>query len=138
MNVKLNEHNFLESMRIAIKYQARMKIPKYFFVSVGIICCIATLQKIFTGNSLIDNDLVFLLYTIYWSCGGILSIFYILLAGICPYCHHFQINNSKSYGISDDKVIRFKGISPFIDYCVYCNAPLSKKAVIKHYEGSVD
>lgn len=26
-----------------------------------------------------------------------------------------------------------KGISPFIDYCVHCNAPLSKKAVMKQY-----
>ncbi|QMT32632.1 hypothetical protein LNQ82_05275 [Conchiformibius steedae DSM 2580] len=133
MSNKSYEENILNSINIAIKYQNRMKIPKYFFISVGIVGLIGALQKIFTGQIFMNNDLYYLIYTIYWAFGGLLSIIYILIAGICPYCHQFQINNGKSHSISDNGITYTKGISPFIDYCVHCNAPLSKKAVMKQY-----
>lgn len=57
MSNKSYEENILNSINIAIKYQNRMKIPKYFFISVGIVGLIGALQKIFTGQSFTNNDL---------------------------------------------------------------------------------
>lgn len=128
--------DFDKAMNVAAKYQKRLRIPKYFFISVGIICAIATLQKILTGSSFFNHDTYFLIYAVYFSVGILFSIFYILVAGICPYCHQFQINNGKSVGIGENQISYSKGVSPFIDYCGRCGAPLSEKTVRKYFDKS--
>lgn len=128
MTIKLKDKE--NAMLVANKFQRKMRYPKLFFVIFGVISGLALIQKIITGHSFLDNTILGVMFFIYFFFGGIGTVFFIIIAGICPYCHEFQKLNGTAISLDDNNVTYSKGISPFnIDYCSKCGNPLSPKAV---------
>lgn len=128
MNTKLN--NKEAAMLIANKFQKRMYYPKLFFIIFGVVSGLAFIQKLITGYSFLDNKIFELIFFMYFFLGGIITVFLIIIAGICPYCHEFQKLNGIAISLDDNNATYSKGVSPFnIDYCSKCGNPLSQKAV---------
>ena len=134
MNTNLNDKD--KAMDTAIRFQKRMRIPKFFFLILGITVVLAFIQDVITGSNFVQ-----IIFAIYFSFGGIIIVFYIIIAGICPYCHEFQkMNYGTSVGIGSDSFTFFKGISPVpkIYYCSKCGKPLSPEAVNKVMNDKAD
>ena len=139
MNANLNDKD--KAMDTAIRFQKRMKIPKFFFLILGITMVLAFIQDVITGSNFLQITIMQIIFAIYFGFGGIIILFYIIIAGICPYCHEFQkMNYGTSVGIGSDSFTFFKGISPVpkIDYCSKCGKPLSPEAVNKVMNDKTD
>lgn len=91
MNTNLNDKD--KAMDTAIRFQKRMRIPKFFFLILGITVVLAFIQDVITGSNFLQITIMQIIFVIYFSFGGIIILFYIIIAGICPYCHEFQKMN---------------------------------------------
>ena len=139
MNTNLNDKD--KAMDTAIRFQKRMRIPKFFFLIFGITIVLAFIQDVITGSNFLQTTIMQIIFAIYLGFGGIIILFYIIIAGICPYCHEFQkMNYGTSVGIGSDSFTFFKGIFPVpkIDYCSKCGKPLSPEAVNKVMNDKTD
>ncbi len=106
MNTNLNDKD--KAMDTAIRFQKRMRIPKFFFLILGITVVLAFIQDVITGSNFLQITIVQIIFAIYFSFGGIIILFYIIIAGICPYCHEFQkMNYGTSVGIGSDSFTFF-------------------------------
>ena len=139
MNTNLNDKD--KAMDTAIRFQKKMRIPKFFFLIFGTTIILAFIQDVITGSNFLQTTIMQIIFAIYLGFGGIIILFYIIIAGICPYCHEFQkMNYGTSVGIGADSFTFFKGISLVlkIDYCSKCGKPLSPETVNKVMNDETD
>ena len=112
MNANLNDKD--KAMDTAIRFQKRMRIPKFFFLIFGITIILAFIQDVITGSNFLQTTIMQIIFAIYLGFGGIIILLYIIIAGICPYCHEFQkMNYGTSVGIgSDSFTVRRRQLLP--------------------------
>jgi hypothetical protein len=135
MKFHKNNVNQNEALDIAKKFQAKLKYPKIIFGLLAFILYAAAIQDIFTKtNFLKESEILGIAFKILLFIGIPTGLILIIVNSICPYCHEFQkVNRSKSISI-DNGLEYTKGMSPFINYCSKCNAPLSENAVYEIYK----
>ena len=69
MNTNLNDKD--KAMDTAIRFQKRMRIPKFFFLILGITVVLAFIQDVITGSNFLQITIVQIIFVIYFSFGQI-------------------------------------------------------------------
>ncbi len=133
-NYVFNEGNKDVDLKKAQIVQKKLIPPKIIFFLLPILFILMIIFKIWTGENSFYSDVIFIIFVVYMFAGLPLMIILTLVGSICPHCHRFQRPTSSSFGMDGDKLFIFRGISPFINHCSRCRAPLSVKAVHKLYE----
>ncbi len=72
MNTNLNDKD--KAMDTAIIFQKRMRIPKFFFLILGITMVLAFIQDVITGSNFLQTTIMQIIFAIYLGFGGIITL----------------------------------------------------------------